>query len=64
MTVGEDFPSSGQALTALNIPPANATFLGDSTTDVQAANAAGTMSIGYTNKPGKKPTSWPREQVQ
>jgi HAD superfamily hydrolase (TIGR01549 family) len=43
-----------QALNALNIPPATATFLGDSTTDIQAAHAAGTMSIGYTNKPGKK----------
>jgi phosphoglycolate phosphatase len=37
----------------LNIPPAAATFLGDSTTDIQAAHASDTMSIGYTNKPGK-----------
>jgi phosphoglycolate phosphatase len=43
-----------QALTVLNVPAGAATFLGDSTTDVQAAHAAGTMSIGYTNKPGKK----------
>jgi phosphoglycolate phosphatase len=43
-----------QALSALNVPPATATFLGDSTTDIQAAHAAGTMSIGYTNKAGKK----------
>jgi HAD superfamily hydrolase (TIGR01549 family) len=43
-----------QALTVLNVPAGVATFLGDSTTDVQAAHAAGTMSIGYTNKPGKK----------
>lgn len=43
-----------QALNVLNIPPTTATFLGDSTTDVQAAHAAGTMSIGYTNKPGKR----------
>lgn len=41
------------ALTALNVPAAAATFLGDSVTDIKAAHAAGTMSIGYTNKPGK-----------
>lgn len=41
------------ALTTLNVPPAAATFLGDSLTDIQAARAAGTMSIGYANKPRK-----------
>jgi phosphoglycolate phosphatase len=42
------------ALTALNVPAAAATFLGDSVTDIEAARAAHTMSIGYANKPGKK----------
>jgi phosphoglycolate phosphatase len=41
------------ALTALGVPATAATFLGDSTTDIAAAHAAGTMSIGYTNKRGK-----------
>ncbi|MGB9279402.1 MAG: HAD-IA family hydrolase [Pseudonocardiaceae bacterium] len=41
------------ALTALGVPAAAAAFLGDSTTDITAAHSAGTMSIGYTNKPGK-----------
>jgi phosphoglycolate phosphatase len=40
-------------LTALNVPPTAATFLGDSVTDIQAARAAHTMSIGYANKPRK-----------
>lgn|GEM_PF-1312735 len=42
------------ALTALNIAPAAATFVGDSVTDIQAARAAGTMSIGYADKPRKR----------
>ncbi len=41
------------ALAALGVPATAAAFLGDSTTDITAAHAAGTMSIGYTNKPGK-----------
>ena len=41
------------ALTALDVPTATATFIGDSVTDIEAARAAHTMSIGYTNKPGK-----------
>lgn len=41
------------ALTALGVPAAAAAFLGDSTTDITAAHSAGTISIGYTNKPGK-----------
>jgi phosphoglycolate phosphatase-like HAD superfamily hydrolase len=28
-------------------------FLGDSTSDIEAAQAAGVRSIGYANKPGK-----------
>lgn len=28
-------------------------MIGDSLSDIQAAKAAGTMSIGYANKPGK-----------
>jgi phosphoglycolate phosphatase-like HAD superfamily hydrolase len=27
--------------------------VGDSVTDIEAAHAAGTMAVGYTNKPGK-----------
>ncbi|MGH3853081.1 MAG: HAD family hydrolase [Pseudonocardiaceae bacterium] len=38
------------AMTALNVSTATATFVGDSVTDIQAARAAGTMSIGYANK--------------
>jgi phosphoglycolate phosphatase-like HAD superfamily hydrolase len=34
-------------------PPAAATFVGDSVTDIEAARAAHTMSIDYTNKPSK-----------
>jgi HAD superfamily hydrolase (TIGR01509 family) len=41
------------ALRVLGVPAAAAAFLGDSTTDIAAAHAASTMSIGYTNKPGK-----------
>ncbi|MGH8918930.1 MAG: HAD family hydrolase [Actinomycetes bacterium] len=41
------------ALTALNVPATAATFVGDSVTDIHAARAAHTMSIGYANKPGK-----------
>jgi phosphoglycolate phosphatase len=41
------------ALAALGVPATAATFVGDSVTDITAAHAAGTRSIGYTNKPGK-----------
>ncbi|WP_166802841.1 HAD family hydrolase [Streptomyces sp. ICN441] len=41
------------ALQAHGVPPENAVFVGDSVTDIEAARAAGTMSIGYANKPGK-----------
>jgi len=35
------------------MPPAAATFVGDSVTDIEAARASHTISIGYTNKPSK-----------
>lgn len=41
------------ALEAHGVPAASAVLVGDSVTDVQAAHAAGAMSIGYANKPGK-----------
>ncbi|MGH3696056.1 MAG: HAD family hydrolase [Pseudonocardiaceae bacterium] len=41
------------ALTALDVPASTVAFLGDSVTDITAAHAAGTMSIGYSNKPDK-----------
>jgi beta-phosphoglucomutase-like phosphatase (HAD superfamily) len=43
-----------QAITALNVPAETSTLVGDSVTDIQAAHAAGTLSIGYANKPGKR----------
>jgi len=52
-----DHDSPLTALTALRVPAAATTFLGDSITDIQAAHAAHTMSIGYANKPGKPPNS-------
>ncbi|MGH3928145.1 MAG: HAD family hydrolase [Pseudonocardiaceae bacterium] len=42
-----------KTLTAFDVPAAAATFIGDSVTDIEAARAAHTMSIGYANKPGK-----------
>jgi len=42
-----------QAVTALDVTPGESIFLGDSTTDIEAAQAAGVRSIGYANKPGK-----------
>ena len=33
--------------------PATSAFIGDSTSDIQSAKAAGTHSVGYANKPGK-----------
>ncbi|QKV77263.1 HAD family hydrolase [Amycolatopsis sp. Hca4] len=42
-----------QAITALDVSLGEAVFLGDSTTDIEAAQAAGVRSIGYANKPGK-----------
>ncbi|MEV1333932.1 Imm21 family immunity protein [Micromonospora costi] len=42
-----------QALQALNVRPSAAVLVGDSTTDIEAAHAAGVPCIGYANKPGK-----------
>lgn len=42
-----------QALTALDTAPAECAFIGDSLTDLEAADAAGVPFIGYANKPGK-----------
>ena len=42
-----------RALDALDGDPAASTFVGDSTSDIQSAKAAGTHSVGYANKPGK-----------
>ncbi|MFB7373187.1 HAD family hydrolase [Streptomyces sp. NPDC056222] len=41
------------ALEAHGVAPREAVLIGDSVTDVQAAQAAGVMSIGYANKSGK-----------
>ena len=42
-----------RALDALGGDPATSAFVGDSTSDIQSAKAAGTHSVGYANKPGK-----------
>jgi len=42
-----------RALDALGGDPATSAFVGDSTSDIQSAKAAGTLSIGFANKPGK-----------
>jgi HAD superfamily hydrolase (TIGR01509 family) len=42
-----------RALDALGGDPARSSFVGDSTSDVLSAKAAGTHSVGYANKPGK-----------
>jgi len=42
-----------RALDALAGDPTTCAFVGDSTSDVQSAKAAGTQSVGYANKPGK-----------
>ena len=42
-----------RALDALGGDPAICAFVGDSTSDIQTAKAAGTHSVGYANKPGK-----------
>lgn len=42
-----------QALRALHAEPAASVLVGDSTTDVDAAQAADVRTIGYANKPGK-----------
>jgi phosphoglycolate phosphatase-like HAD superfamily hydrolase len=40
-------------MAALEMRSDNCVFVGDSTTDIQAAHAAGVPAIGYANKPGK-----------
>jgi HAD superfamily hydrolase (TIGR01509 family) len=42
-----------QALDALGSDPAACALVGDSISDIQAARAASTASIGFANKPGK-----------
>jgi phosphoglycolate phosphatase len=42
-----------QAITGLSAPPGECVIVGDSTTDMQAAELVGMDSIGYANKPGK-----------
>ncbi|MBM0278988.1 Imm21 family immunity protein [Micromonospora tarensis] len=42
-----------RALRALDVAPEAAVLVGDSTTDVAAAHAAGVACIGYANEPGK-----------
>lgn len=42
-----------RALAHLELPPARAVFVGDSTSDVDAGHAAGLAVVGYANKPGK-----------
>ncbi|MFE9481885.1 HAD family hydrolase [Streptomyces spororaveus] len=41
---------------ALDVEPAAMVLIGDSTTDVEAARAAGVRSIGFANKPRKRST--------
>jgi phosphoglycolate phosphatase len=41
-------------LAAVQVPSADAVFIGDSITDIEAGTAAGTRTIGYANKPGKR----------
>jgi HAD superfamily hydrolase (TIGR01509 family) len=42
------------ALAGLDIVPTEAAFLGDSDSDIHAGHNAGTATIGYANKPGKR----------
>ncbi|WP_234318318.1 HAD family hydrolase [Streptomyces sp. NRRL S-244] len=41
------------ALNTQGVSPEKVVLIGDSVTDVQAALAAGAMSIGYANKPAR-----------
>lgn len=43
-----------QAIRAVDAEPHRCILVGDSTTDIEAARAAGTRSIGYANKSGKR----------
>jgi HAD superfamily hydrolase (TIGR01509 family) len=42
-----------RALDALHGDPATSAFIGDSTSDIHSAKAAGTHAVGFANKPGK-----------
>ncbi|MFH9226538.1 HAD family hydrolase [Streptomyces lydicus] len=42
------------AASLLGVAPSACTLIGDSTTDVTAAHAAGSTAIGFANKPAKK----------
>ncbi|MCO6005249.1 HAD family phosphatase [Actinoallomurus purpureus] len=42
-----------QAVKELNAAPADCVLIGDSLSDIEGARSAGTLSIGYANKPGK-----------
>ncbi|MEV7039895.1 HAD hydrolase-like protein [Amycolatopsis sp. NPDC051061] len=43
-----------QAMSALDVAFNESVLLGDSTSDIEAAHAAGVRSVGYANKPGKR----------
>ncbi|MBQ0922642.1 HAD family hydrolase [Saccharopolyspora endophytica] len=43
-----------QAMRAQGVEAADCVMIGDSTTDIEAAHAAGTDVIAYANKPGKR----------
>jgi len=43
-----------RAIEALRVTAAEAVLLGDSPSDVDAARQAGTATVGYANKPGKR----------
>jgi HAD superfamily hydrolase (TIGR01549 family) len=45
-----------EAMTGLGAPGGECVIVGDSTTDMEAADLAGIDSIGYANKPGKTDT--------
>lgn len=41
------------AIESVGVPAGAVAFVGDSVTDIQAGHAAGLVSIGYANRPGK-----------
>ncbi|MFF7436607.1 HAD family hydrolase [Streptomyces sp. NPDC008122] len=43
-----------EAAAILGVPPERSALVGDSVTDIEAAQAAGAGSIGFANKPGKE----------
>ncbi|WP_190820367.1 HAD family hydrolase [Saccharopolyspora pogona] len=43
-----------QAMSFLGVPPESSVMVGDSATDIEAAQRAGSKSIAYANKPGKR----------